>query len=567
MRRLVHMLSLVLAVVVALPRVAAAWQQEAVAPAAQAGATALDAAGRIPADADLVLVIENATELGKTAMAAAAASLFAIDGPLSGSRQAWQALAKQLGWTEEEAFDRLLGRRVVLVARGIDNAETARWVLLSQVSMETDQRLKQKLKAAPRGIAKGQQMLAIENGQYELTSHRQAGKWKQGVGDEREVTVLLAPTGRSELLDGMLGQLVGGEAPARLLRDESVFAEAKRLGSPEILLMARLGARTDEPALVGRAAGVWPDFLVLSARRAAADGDRGDGGASRWVANVAIRERARQQQLLAAGKSSDAVFNALSPSSLLMVVQMAPLKSIFGRSLPFDDPLTSLPWPPRAAELFTGKQIIRVHSAQGADPAETPGLACTLAMEATDGEALASILDPSIGMFFSEVERKAGQRNDTTPPFPNFAGFSPLAPRILSIELGSAAPLVGVTGSGFSAAWAFPASAEPAKSWWTLAMAGAGEGAARASSAVREAGAAVGAGGMGGGEAEQRRWIWLMSSRPRELEALFSPGVPDVRGIRTFMRRVSEAGCRLSITENGDIQGEVTLRLVEEQGR
>jgi len=525
----------------------------------------LEAAGRVPADAELALVIENASELRKTALAAAAGGLFDAGGPLSESRTAWRALSAELGWTEEETFDRLLGRRVVLIAKGIDDPDTATWVLMSQVSLETDRRLKEKLKAAPRGIAQGQQMLAIEGGRYELTSHRQGGKGRQAAGDDRSVTVLLAPAGRARLLDGMLEQLVGGKALPRLLRDEEVHAEASKLGKPEILLLARLGGRLGEPA-AGAAA--WPDFMVLSASR----GVGGAGGAAQWTVHVALRERARQKQLLAAGISSDSVFRELSPSSLLTVVQMAPLATIFGRTLPFDDPLTNLPWPARAADLFTGRQIIRVTSALGDGPAPKPGLACTLAMETTDGARLATVLDPSIGTFFAEVERAAGQRDDMTPRFPEFAGFAPQAPRILGVEIGRAGSVVGVTGSGLTVAWAFPSTGEGTDAWWALAMSGSGEGMPRAAAAVRDVASAV----KRGGEAEagvkakagqENRWIWLMSARPRELDEILAPEVPDFGGIRTLMRRVSEAGCRLSITDRGDIQGEVTLRLIEAAGR
>ncbi len=532
--------------------------QRADSPVPPVGET-LEAAGRIPADVDLVLVVQNAVEIRKTPLASAAAGLFAVDGPMSDSRSAWRALAAELGWTEEEALDRLLGRQVVLAARGIADPETAHWVLLSQVSLATDRRLKERLKAAPRGIAHGQQVLAIEGGRYELTSWRQPAKAAPGTDDERAVTVLLAPAGRSQLLDTMLEQLARGKPAGMPLRAEPVFAEAATLGSSEILLLARLGGRVAVPAPGDPA---WPDFLVISASRSDKQGEQ-----TCWTGRVALRERARQQSLLAAGISSDAVFNALSPTSLLMVVQMAPLATIFGRTLPFDDPLTQLPWPPRAAELFTGKQAIRVHAAPGTDPDAKPGLACTLAMEATDGPKLAATLDPSIGMFFAEVERAAGQRNDSTPPLPDFAGFAPQALRILSIEIGSAGPLAGVTGPGLNVSWSFASTGGGATSWWALATSGSGANAALAPAAVRDVAAAVSMAGKGGPSGRDSRWIWLMSARPRELESLVAPGVPDYLGIRTLMRKISDAGCRLSITENGDIRGELTVRLEPADGR
>ncbi len=562
-------LCLLMLVVVAAfaPAPAAEAQQQQAAAAQQASApreSVIDAAARVPVDTDLVLVIDNASQLRSSALAEAFATVSGPTSPLNDSRQAWQALAAELGWTDAEAFDHLLGRRIMLVARGIDTADAAQWVLLSEVSLATDRRLKERLKAAPRAITQGQQVLAIEQGRYELTSFRHAGRLADDAG---AVTILLAPAARSQLLETMLARLVGGAAggwnakqPPRLLGQESIITEARTLGDAEVLLLSRLGPRAgDQPVTA------WPDFLAVTASRA-----RDRGAAPRWVLHVALREHARQQDLLAAAMSSDAVFNAFAPASLLTVVQMAPLSVIFGRSLPFDDPLTNLPWPPAAAELFTGRQAIRIHSAPGEQG--EPGLVCTLAMETTSAEQLAPVLDPAIGTFFTEVERAVGQRNETTPAFANFAGIAPRATRIATVELGSAGPLSDVTGPGLSVAWAYPRSADQSHDWWTLALAAAKEGQPRVVAAVADAAAAVGGGGGKGGKdvplaAENRRWIWFLAAKPRQLESLFAPGVPDLRGLRTFMKRVEDVGCRLSITDAGDVRGEVTLELVEEQGR
>jgi len=524
-------------------------------PPAAGEVSALEAAGFVPTDADLVLVVENATDLSRSAIAASFGALLAADAPLAESRAAWRALAERLGWTEAEALDHLLGGRMVLIARGIDNPETARWVLVSQVSKETDGRLKKRLQASPRKIDKGHQILSIEQGRYELTSHvRRADAHAPG----REVTVLLAPTGRSELLDSMLELLAGKDAVQTeqahipLLRAAHVLDVARGLGTPEVLLMARLGNReakpNDEP---------WPDFLVLSARRAGPDSHE-------WIASVVLRDRARQAALLTAEPCSSAPFDLLSRASLLTVMQMAPLATIFDRSLPFDNPLSQLPWPSVARGYFTGKQMIRVHQPTPmADVgAARPGLICTLGMETNDAPALAAAVDGPIARFFAEVERAAGQRDEQTQPVPDFSGVAPRAVRILDVELGSTGPLSGITGPGMVACWAFPSGLPHEGGWWTLAMGGrraGGDGErSHASAALAEAAKSLRQEGH-----ERSRWVWLMSSRPSELEAMLAPGVPDFRGVRTIMRRISSANCRLSITDRGDIQGEVRILLAE----
>lgn len=514
------------------------------------------AAAMMPADSELVLVIENGRELRQTALGAAARGLFGMGGAMEGAGGPWRGLAAMLGWEETEAFDRLLGHRVTLVARGVTQPETARWALVSSVSADTSRRLKERLAISPRVIEKGQQIFALEQGRYELTLYSPPVR-RIDREDDRSMTLILAPTGRAELLDEVLSSLTRAAVPT--LKGQGVIARAEAMGVAEILLLARLGGR---PGDAGQR-GMWSDFVVVSARRTELAG-------TGWQARVALREQGRRASLLAAAESTDGAFEAMREGSLLTVVQRAPLEMILGASLPIDDPLSKLPWPARARELFTGAQAIRV--ARAADAPAGTGLVCTLAMETTDTAPLAVALDDTIAGFLGVIERQSAEPADAAPDaaawsapqiVPQYGGLLPHATRVMSIELAPTSPLAGVPGQGLTAAWVYASPREQPQGWWTLSLSGRGPDAGLAAGATREAGRQLVEGASAG---QKRKWIWLMSARPSELDAVLPPALPDYRGVRSAMRRLSDIVCRLSITPEGDIEGEFVLH-VEAEGR
>lgn len=507
--------------------------------------TIADAAAAMPANCDLVLVIENGRELRQTALGGALRGMFGIGGAMEGAGTPWRGLAKQLGYEEFDAFDRLLGHRVVLVARGIADPDTARWALVSRVSAETSRRIRERLEISPRVIGKGQQIFALEQGRYELTLFTPSAR-RITRADDRSITLILAPTGRSELFDEVLGVLAGAEAAT--LAGQDVMSRAAPMDKAEVLLLARLGGRPAENQARSTRA-PWGDFVAVSARRTELAG-------AGWEARVALRERSRRTAHRAAAESTDGAFEALRSGSLLTLVQRAPLESILGASLPLDDPLSQLPWPERARELFTGAQAIRVHSAADG------GLAFTLAMQTTDIGQLARALDDQIAGFLSVIEQQSGEPvaavRAPPPIVPQFGGMIPRAMRIMSIDLAPGSPLAGVSGQGLSAAWQFAAAPDHADGWWALSLAAQGKVDGLAATATRDAAAALVSGESAG---QRRKWVWLMAARPRDLDAVLPPALPDYRGVRSAMQRLDDVVCRLSITPEGDIEGEFVLRL------
>ncbi|MEC9372400.1 MAG: hypothetical protein VYC34_01085, partial [Planctomycetota bacterium] len=167
-------------------------------------------AERVPADVDFLLVIDDAASLRKTPAGDSISSILDVVFFEGRARKRWSDLAIQLGWSEAEAFDRLLGSRIAIVGRGIvpqwgdaqlrDAADqrTAAWAVILEVSADTEQRVRERLKVAPRGIQKGRTIYAVEGGRFELAADRR----KHGPS-----TLLLAPRNASALFDELLPRL------------------------------------------------------------------------------------------------------------------------------------------------------------------------------------------------------------------------------------------------------------------------------------------------------------------------------------------------------------------------
>lgn len=126
-----------------------------------------------PESADFVVVVDDASahlggEAGAALRGMAGSALARSELP-----RAWSSLSARLGMGEREAFDALLGRRVVFaMARGKDGEESRGWVALSWVRMDAAARLKKRLDVAPRKLAAGGAVFSVENGRYELTMTR-----------------------------------------------------------------------------------------------------------------------------------------------------------------------------------------------------------------------------------------------------------------------------------------------------------------------------------------------------------------------------------------------------------
>lgn len=610
-RALVPALALTAAVAVGIVG-AALWLRHGAGPAQPTPATALRPAARTPADVlgslpddiDLAVIVDHAANLRASPVGASAIRLLDDAGALKDLQAAWTALAQQLGWGTGEAFDRLLGRRVVLVSKAIPGTSERRWAILSDVTPDTEARLRERLEAAPRAVDKGHQILSLEKGQYELTAHRRTPAVPGAKGDAGEVTLVFGPAGRAELFDQMVGVLAGG-APAPLAGHD-VHAQAARLGDAEALVAASFepprphdadapGEPTAPHAPAAAVRPRWTDFVVLAGGRddSALRASPGAAPGTAWRSRVILRDASRRDELASVSTSSDAAFRALSEGSLLAVVQNAPLPVALGPVAPLDSVLGWLPLPDRAKALTGDGQALALRAA-GPDGAEL--VAGTVALRTPATRALAEVLDPAIARGVKTFEERLGV---ATPSPPDFGGIAPAAARVVDITAAPTGPLSILSSRPLVVAWAYPplagadaadgaprvvpaSLASPAApdrpGWWVMTIGqtapAPGPGQLQAlrppgspppapsptpAELVRHDAAALTSPGTDA--AETARWIALASARPAALEALIPTAIPDIRGFRSLLRRFDDVGLKLHITEEGDVMGDLSLRL------
>lgn len=553
---------------------------------------ALAAAAAMPAGADMVLVIENAAELRASPLGDAAVRFLLDASDTAPTRQAWATLSTQLGWSQAETFDRLLGRRVVLVARGIGDAKSARWAMLSDVSLDTDSRLRERLEVSPRAIDQGHQILTIEKGKYELTTHRRKAASDGATGRDsaavagHEVTIVLGPSGRSELFDELVGVLANG-APDPL-DGHNVIAAASTAGTAEVLLLARLGSNKPG-AEVHSAPGDdrWGDYFILSGGRAGlADRARTGCDSAEFTSRVIYCDRARREANLAIKPTSDAVFRALAPGSLLTIVQAAPVQQVLGEAARIVDALRDLPLPPPAKELLGARQVLSLREAEtpvGKSPdIDEPGegergtsskhLFGVLALETTSTAKFAPYMDGAISRFIARQEQQFGVVRSAPH---DFGGRLPSVTRLLPLDIPDANPLRLFVSDPLTLTWSYPPAHDaqadvhtPADSgppgWWVMSIAPSPPGLESMPEQAHNAVAAALSNPPVPPRHEPTRWVWIGSAHPADLEhRLNSVLVPDVGGFRSAMRRFERVRVELSINDAGDIQGDLVAKLAD----
>lgn len=546
---------------------------------------ALAAASAMPASTDMVLVVENAAELRASPLGDAAVRFLLDASDTAPTRRAWATLSAQLGWSEAETFDRLLGRRVVLVARGIGDAKSARWAMLSDVSIETDTRLRERLEASPRAIDQGHQILTIEKGKYELTSHRRRPSSRADAARPdpgHEVTIVLGPSGRSELFDEMVGVLANGAAHP--LESHGVITAASTAGMAEVLLLARLGDNKPVAAATpGSGDDRWGDYVILSGGRPGlADRARTGCDSASFTSRIIYCDRHRREANLAIKPTSDAVFRALAPGSLLTIVQAAPVQQVLGEAARIVDALRDLPLPQPAKELLGARQVLTLREAAPFDearagpegaadkaPASPAPLIGVLALETTSTTRFAPYMDGAITRFIARQEQQFG----VVRPAPHdFGGRLPSVTRLLPLDIPDGNPLRLLVSDPLTLAWSYPPASDarvdvhaPADAgWWVMSIASLPPGLESLPEQAHNAVAAMLSEPPVPPRHEPTRWVWLGSAHPADLERRLNPVlVPDFGGFRSAMRRFERLRIELSINEAGDIQGDLTTKLAE----
>jgi len=430
-----------------------------------------DAAALAPADVDLLICVQDAGEIRRSEIGGAAGAMAALALGEGETARAWSALAAQLGWSREEAFDRLLGSRVALVVRGLpteQNPEFGSWALLSEVSLDTEKRLRERLRVAPRAIVAGHTVLSVEGGAYELTAERRA----------KHATLILAPLARNALFDELIPLLDKG--PATPLSATPEFAELRALGGGQFLFFAQSPDRD----------GAWGGFiarregakLVANVVAAPRRDEAADCEPMVWDAGPA--RRAGEEALLwSVERSLPAAFGSAGVSTLLSGLPVMRLRE-------------------RAADLLGDYLGVWVTAA----PQGLPEFAA--ALEVQDLNRAPAQADGLMAELLAGVGLEGL----------DFAGVEPLAVRRVDLGASEVIRESKLWEVGPEARWSFLEGGEraPARAWWLLGLGeGAYELAARALEPQRP-----------GGAEDMGAWVALGGVKPgAAIEALKGAGL------------------------------------------
>lgn len=430
-----------------------------------------EAAAMAPADLDMLICVQDAGELRRSEMGGAAGAMVELALGEGETARAWTALAEQLGWSREEAFDRLLGSRVALVVRGLpteEQPEFGSWALLSEVSLDTEKRLRERLRVAPRAIVAGHTVLSVEGGAYELTAERRA----------KHATLILAPSDRNALFDELIPLLAKG--PATPLSATTEFAEVRALGGGQMLFFARSPEGDGSWAgLIARREGARMLAKIVAAPKG---GEDADCDAEVWDSGPA--RRAGEEALLwSVERSLPAAFGSSGLSTLLSGLPVMRLRE-------------------RAADLLGDYLGVWVTAA----PKGLPEFAA--ALEVQDLTRAPAQADGLMAELLAGVGLEGL----------DFGGVEPLAVRCVDLGASEVIRESKLWDTGPEARWGFLEGGEraPARAWWVM---GVGEGAfdlaTRALSPERP-----------GGEEDVGAWVALGGAKPgAAIEALRGAGL------------------------------------------
>ena len=185
----------------------------------------------LPASTELLVVIDDPAAQLASPAGQAAAALWHDLGDFGGTADAWRELADKLELEPEEAFAELLGRRIIFVARHLDDPDQRQWALITRITARTELSLRMRLRPAPRLVLQGLPILALERGRMELvTAPVTTGS-----------VALIAPANSRALLEELIPTL-RNLPRANSLGDDPLFTLLADGTRGDIALFARTGA-------------------------------------------------------------------------------------------------------------------------------------------------------------------------------------------------------------------------------------------------------------------------------------------------------------------------------------
>jgi len=489
------------------------------APPASAGPrpdSIFEAAAMAPADADLLVVVDHAAKIrrGPAGDAWRAIAGAALD--LSQTLRAWKGLAEALDLPQQEAFDALLGQRVVVCARRTGEAapRPMAWALLMIVEPETARRLSTRLKVAPREIVAGLPVLSLERGSFELAIKR----------IRRRAIVVMAPAGEAGLLDPIAAVLSKNDRrPLIKTPAYAAFVERVNARSAAGLVFSRL-SEVDG----------WAGAIAEPRGRTLRIREVGRLGPARpWPAPA----------------SADG-WRALGDDALLWFLELAPTKVAKVRTPFYADIIATLNLPDDLQKLI-GDRV-------GAVVRQAPdgGLDVAAGAQTVSVERIAPLLDGLMGRLSLRLSRMRGAEPGDVQP-PDFGGLFPGALRTVEID-GPAAgdhagPLWPLFGDDLRLIWTYQGAPEGEGGWAVVSTdAPLLEALGRAAESQDE-------------KPARRRWLTIAAARPRALvELLVNRGVP-LFGPLAAVRWIERVELSSWMPEPGWIEGRIAIEFAADR--
>jgi hypothetical protein len=500
-------------------------------------------AGQAPTSADVVLVIKDAARLRATPAGTAMRDLLSRAGLLAGTRSSWDALATRLGLAREEAFDALVGGQVMIIVSGLSAAEQGAepaWAVLSRVDSATDQRLLERLDAAPRGEVAGHPLRSLEHGKYELAVHRS----KDGQGPR---VLVLGPRQRPELFDrvlrGVNDQPLAGETTLSMA---PVAKAIEELGDADAIVLVRM-----DDAMTPGDAGAAPAWTAYAAISLSAD----DSG----VSARCVMGDPGAEELLKDGAGGPSVnLDRAFPGALIAIVEHPPTKAAL-RQAPLAAVLAAVRMPdPLQQALASGQMVVMEPSAAA------PGVSVGAALRLSDPMKVAPLADAFmvgvVQLLDPAQVAGGGGAGAAGPGAANFAGVAPRAMRSLSVP--AWAGLSGLNWPSVWLSWAYTPDRAPG--WWLIGAAGEAQ---TGPSGREQSGQMVAKLREGALEADAPgRVLSQAVVRPAALARAISPAVPDLGNWREVLSRVDEIRWNFDIGHGGRIDGVVRVNLMRPEG-
>lgn len=384
-------------------------------------------ASRAPGDVDVLVVVRQASALGDGAAGETLTTLLTTIVPPTTTLDAWNALAGELRLPPDEAFNALLGNRVIFAARRGED-DRLEWAIESEVDAAIAEKLLVRLGARPKDIRFNKAVALIENGRFQITSERR-GKC---------ATLVFSPTDSRSLFVDLLARMSKNGLPS--LAEAPGFRAASKAAPPDSHVFVFLRSIDGEQDWVSVAGTIEGDLV-------------------RATVSATVREDDLPKTPF--GKSQ---WKALSRGRLVAIVE--PLKAL-------DLPISWLLG--RIGDGGFGNPALPIDGRIAITVDESPegGVSVGVALETPNVDQLAPIGDAMIASVASEiaVANRSGAGEES---FATLAGLFPEAARTISLSGrdGDGRPQRSPLGTEeFILTWSYPTTkgCQGRGGWWIVA--------------------------------------------------------------------------------------------------